>query len=72
MHTVKTNMKRCPHIKIHRKEIKYEGDKIVSEIIIEEFNDCYGKGCMAWDDKNKTCKIFDMSIGIPLDPPDEQ
>jgi len=66
-----TNVKRCPHIKIVKKEMSYDNDKLVSETISEEFNDCYGKFCMAWDDKLKVCMLLSMAIGIPLDPPDQ-
>lgn len=59
----KSNLKRCPLIKVTKKEYKRDcrGD-IIEEITAEEFNDCYKSFCMAWDSKNNKCTYFDFSI----------
>lgn len=73
MNKTKSNIKRCPHMKIFKKEISYENGAPSSETTTEEFNDCYGPFCMAFDEKLKICKIFDIgAINIIDGPPDEE
>lgn len=59
-------------MKVLKKEVTYN-DKglIASETMVEEFNDCYGKFCMAWDKKTKSCKLISMGE-IMFGPPSEE
>ncbi|RMH18636.1 MAG: hypothetical protein D6698_06805 [Gammaproteobacteria bacterium] len=50
---IKSNIKRCPLLKVTRTIIN-DG----SIETVEEFNDCYQKFCSAWDAKNKVCSYF--------------
>lgn len=60
---IKSNLKRCPLIKVKRKSMKRDdrGD-IVFEEVVEEFNDCYKSFCMAWDEKTKSCAYFQTEV----------
>ena len=55
---IKTNLKRCPILTVTKKNYKYNGDKLIQEETVVEFNDCYRSFCMAWDNENCTCKIY--------------
>lgn len=59
---VRSNLKRCPLLKITRVENTYDdkGNLIKSETI-EDFNDCFKSFCTAWDTKTNRCSYFDVS-----------
>ena len=63
MDRIKSNLKRCPLIKITRVSIKKDekGDLVYQETS-EEFNDCYRDYCMAWDPNTKTCTYFQSEL----------
>lgn len=67
-----TNINRCPHMKVLKKEVVFNDKGLpISEITTEEFNDCYGKYCMAWDKKTKACKLISMGE-IMFGPPSDE
>ncbi len=72
MEKSKSNIKRCPYIKVHKKEIVYDShNRIIGETVTEELNDCYKNYCMAYDITTHTCKIFDIGqINIIEGPED--
>ena len=54
------SIRRCPLIKVTKKEIIYNSEGIpTSETITEELNDCYKQYCMAWNEKSCSCMYFD-------------
>lgn len=63
---VKSNLIRCPLLKITRKETLPDG----TCLIIEEFNDCYKSYCAAWDSEKQTCTYF--TVAEPVTEDDEE
>lgn len=57
--SVRSNLKRCPLMKIVKKEFVKDGEgNIVGEVMEESFSDCYRSFCMAWNSENNTCMYF--------------
>jgi hypothetical protein len=56
---IKSNLVRCPYLKIKTKEIFYgESGEVIKETIQEEFQDCYKTFCAAWDKENNRCNYL--------------
>jgi hypothetical protein len=61
---VRSNLKRCPLLKITKRvTVKSDNDEILEEVIEEEsFSDCYKTYCMAWNAEQKCCTYFGFDI----------
>ena len=70
--SVRSNLKRCPLLKI-TKTIRVLSDEgvVVSEEKEESFNDCYKTFCEAWDVEAKKCTYFEADIEEEDDEDDE-
>lgn len=63
---LKTNLRRCPLLKITYEEVEADGK---STKVIEEFQECYQSFCMAWHGTG--CSYFEPRQDQPQKPSDE-
>lgn len=64
---VKSNLRRCPLLKITKRTVSKDG----TEETIEEFNDCYMSYCMAWDNKQQCCTYFSFDLAEATEDDDD-